>query len=215
MEQVQGSLIDPVEGLVSSHQQVFDSMHQKFTSLQSQLEELAVANGNAGKEVAQAAREMQSVSNNLGVLSANIKQAAEKLSEDVNQAAQSTVSLAENNRIVSQTMQEALQGYQALRNDMSQLVENLNSATVHAESGFSAVDKHLNAFQQALNTHVEKLEDHLKNLLIGYADQVQSQTEQRLGVWNTETSRYISQMTNAARAMANVVNEKETTCSVA
>ena len=215
LEEVQGSLIDRVEGLVSSHQQAFDFMHQKFTSLQSQFEALSVANGNAGKEVSKAAEGMQSVTNNLGILSANIKQAAEKLAEDVTQAAQSTVSLAQDNRIVSQAMQNALQGYQALRNDMSQLVENLNSATVHAESGFSAVHKHLDAFQKALNTHVEELEDHLKKLLTGYAEQVQSQTEHRLGTWNTETSEYISQMTNAARAMANVVNEMETKCSVA
>jgi hypothetical protein len=215
LEEVQGSLIDRVEGLVSSHQQIFDSMHQKFTSIQSQFEALSVANGNAGKEVSQAAKEMQGVSNNLGVLSANIKQAAEKLAEDVIQAAQSTVSLAEDNRIVSQAMQDALQGYQALREDMSELVDNLNSAAVHAEGGFSAVHKHLDAFQQALKTHVAELEDHLKKLLTGYTDQVQSQTEHRLGVWNKETSNYLSQMTNAARAMANVVNEMETKCSAA
>jgi predicted nucleic acid-binding Zn-ribbon protein len=215
MKEVQESLIDRVEGLMSSQQQIFDLMHKKFTSIQTQFEALSVANGNAGKEVSQAAREMQGVTNNLGILSANIKQAAEKLAEEVNQAAQSTVSLAEENRIVSQTMQNALQGYQELRSDMSLLVENLNSATLHAESGFSAVHNHLSAFQQALNKNVEELEDHLRKLLSGYSDQVQSQTEHRLGVWNTETSNYISQMTNAARAMANVVNEMETKCSAA
>lgn len=215
LKEVQSNLTERVEGLMSSHQQIFDSMHHKFTSLQSQFEELAIANGNAGKEVSQAAKEMQSVSNNLGMLSTNIRNAAEKLGEDISQAAQSTVSLAEENRLVSQEMQNALNGYQELRSDMSSLVENLNSATEHAESGFSAVHKHLEAFQKTLNNHIEELEDHLHKLLHGYAEQVQSQTENRLGAWNTETGNYISQMTNAARAMANVVNEMETKCSVA
>ncbi|WP_029913834.1 anti-phage ZorAB system protein ZorA [Pelobacter seleniigenes] len=215
LQSLQGDLAVRVESLMSTQQQTFDSMHQKFTSLQNQFEALSVANGNAGKEISQAAKEMQSVSNQLGILSMNIKQAAEKLGEDVSAAAKATVTLAEDNRLVSLEMQDALQGYQALRNDMSKLVEDLNSATQHAESGFSAVHKHLNAFQQALKNNIQELEDQLQKLMNSYADQVQSQTEQRLGVWNVETSNYISQMTNAARAMANVVNEMETKCSVA
>lgn len=212
---VQQDLITKVEGLMVSHQQIFESMHHKFASLQTQFESLSEANRSAGNEVSFAAKEMQSVSNQLGMLSANVKQAADELGKNIGNAAETTVDLAEDNRVVSLEMQEALKGYQDLRHDLVGIVKDLNGATEHAENGFSAVHNHLESFQNALSKHVEDLEEKLQTLLVGYADRVESQTIDRLSVWNKHTSEYTSQMNNAVMAIANVVNEMETKCSAA
>ena len=55
-----------------------------------------------------------------------------------------------------------------------------------------------------------ELDEHIQKLLINYADQVQSQTTERLNIWNSQTNEYISLMTGAVRALNDVVDEIET-----
>ena len=214
-DSVQEQLSDRMAGLIASQEQSFSAIHEKLTELLRQFDNAALSHSNAGKEVTLAAREMQSVSNQLGLLSANLKQASDSLGENVSSAARSTVTLSEENHLIADELKGAISSYQELRTDMSKLVENLSETTKHAQGGFNTVHQHLNEFQQAIRTHVEELEEHLQKLLIGYSEQVQNQTKDRLHSWHDETTNYLKQVTIAAQAMAHVVNEMETKCSVA
>ena len=214
-DSVQHSLMDRMSELIGSQERSFSAIQTKLTELLSQFDIVALSHSNAGKEVSQSAKEMQSVSNQLGMLSVNIKQAAENLGENVSSAAKSTMTLSEENRLITEELKEAISSYQELRVDMSQLVNELSTTTERAQGGFDTVHKHLDAFQQAIRTHIVDLESQLQNLLIGYAEQVQNQTKDRLLTWHDETDKYLNQVTRAAQAMANVVNEMETKCSVA
>lgn len=213
IRQIQVDLTNRVETLVNSQQKAFDIFYQKMGDLEKRFTGLADAYGKTGSEVFRSAQQMQSVTNQLGVLSANIKQAAEKLSSDVIVAAELTGSLAEDNRTVSREMKQVMESYRQLGMTMDHIADKLIKATEHAESGFTAVHQHLDSFKLSLKNQVEELSKHFDKLFLNYSERVQSQTSERLNTWNTQTNAYISSMTDAIRAISNVVDEIETKAS--
>lgn len=215
LQQVQTKLTDRVENMLTHQHEIFEAVNRKMNGLHEQFSQLAEANTRAGGEVFRAAQQMQSATNHLGILSTNIKQAAEKLSNDVGRAAETTANLAEDNRSVSLSMQKTLEGYGRLSEEMDKIADKLKSATESAESGFSAVHQHLDSFKRSLKTHIEEVEDHVAKLLSDYAATVQTQTNTRMMEWNSQTNEYISMMTNAVRALSDVVDGMETKCSAA
>jgi uncharacterized coiled-coil protein SlyX len=152
---------------------------------------------------------MQGVSNQLGLLGSALRQTTEKISKDIGKAAELTVDLAEENHMVSQDLRESLEGYQQLTKAMDDVVTKLRGATESAERGFAIVRERLEDFKKAMTDHVAELDEYIQKLLVNYADQVQSQTIERLNVWNIQTNDYISLMTGAVRALNDVVDEIE------
>ena len=210
MQTSQNRLFDRMEFLIRHQQQVFENLMGRLESLQSQYGQFADANNRAGSEVSKAAQEMHAVSNQLGLLAVNIRQATETLAGEIQKAASMTVDLAEENRSVGREMGLALDGYRSLRESMDQVAEKLKGATERAESGFIAVHTHMETLQKSLNSHVSELEEHLERLLSGYAERVQSQTADRMDHWNEHTNNYTTNMTNAIQALASVVDDIET-----
>ncbi|WP_287125702.1 anti-phage ZorAB system protein ZorA [Desulfobacter sp.] len=209
-ERTQTDLITKVESLISLQYEQAELINQGLSELLERFRQVAEANTVIGKEMVEATRQMQGVSNQLGIMATTISQATEKLSNDIGKAAELTANLTETNQLVSGYLLESLEGYQQLTKSMDEVVTKLKGATENAERGFSAVHMHLDEFRKSLTNHVTELDEHIQKLLINYADQVQSQTTERLNIWNTQTNEYISLMTGAVRALNDVVDELET-----
>ena len=60
-----------------------------------------------------------------------------------------------------------------------------------------------------MKQHILDLETQLAKLLSEYSSQVQTQTTDRLNVWNTQTQEYVGAMSDAVQALAGVVDEIE------
>lgn len=209
-ERTQTDLLSKVESLISSQYDQSELIYQGFSKLLENFRHVVEANTAAGRDMVESSRQMQSVSNQLGLMAAAIRQVTEKLSDDIGKAAELTANLAEENHMVSQGLRESLVGYQQLTKAMDEVVTKLAGATESAERGFSIVHTHLNEFKKSMTNHVTELDEHIQKLLINYADQVQSQTTERLNIWNEQTNEYISLMTGAVRALNDVVDELET-----
>jgi hypothetical protein len=209
-ERTQTDLIAKVESLISLQYDQSELINQGLSELLEKFRHVVEANTAAGRDMVESSRQMQSVSNQLGLMAAGIRQVTEKLSDDIGKAAELTANLAEENHMVSQDLRESLVGYQQLTKAMDEVVTKLAGATESAERGFSIVHTHLNEFKKSLTNHVTELDEHIQKLLINYANQVQIQTTDRLNIWNTQTNEYISLMTGAVRALNDVVDELET-----
>jgi gas vesicle protein len=112
-------------------------------------------------------------------------------------------------------MKNTLEGYGRLSQEMDSVAEKLKAATISAENGFSAVHGHLDDFKKALKNNIEEVQEHLGELLAAYAEKVQTQTRDRMNEWNKQTSAYIGLMTNAVRAISDIVEGMESKCNVA
>ncbi len=205
----QHELITRVESLVSLQYDQSELIRLGHTELLEKFRQVAEANTAAGNEMNASTRQLREVTNQFGLMAGSFKQISEQLSTNIGKAAELTADMAEENQAVSRNLRESLTGYQQLTVSMGEVVNKLSGATESAERGFATVRDHLDAFRKSMTNHVVELDEHLQKLLINYADQVQSQTIERLNVWNTQTNDYISQMTGAVRALNDVVDELE------
>lgn len=207
---VQSNLISHVEALIQKQDKSHIDLYRQLTELNNELKNLVNANVKASSEIDAAAQKMNSVSNQLGLLSVNLEKAAKSLSDEINRAVESTNELAVGNRAISEGLEMALKMIDDMKKEFSQASNTLERAAQHANSGFAALDQHLANFQKALRDHVVDLEKQLSDLLKDYAEQVQTQTAHRMTEWNDHTREYTTTMKDVVNALAAAVDEIET-----
>ncbi len=195
-------LTHQVERLVEKQEQSFRSISDKVIQLQENLSKLSEANERA-------ATQMQGAANQLGLLSANTKEAALALGEEVSTAAETSKQVAQDNQLVAELNQELFDKFDQLRLQLSSVTEQMGQATSHAENSFEAMEKHMRSFVSALGEEVENLELKVASLMEQYGNKVNSQTADRMDVWNKQTAVYLSDMTRAVQAISNVLDEIE------
>ena len=208
-KQTQIDLTKGVESMISLQYDEYELISQGLSDLLERFRKVAEANSSVGRELLESTKQMQGVSDQFSFLAVTLKQTTEKLSNDIGKAAELTADLAEENYMVSKDMKNSMEGYQELIKAMDDVVTKLRGATESAERGFSIVHEHLDEFKKSMTNHVAELDEHIQKLLINYAAQVQSQTIERLNIWNSQTNDYISLMTGAVRALNDVVDELE------
>jgi len=204
------SILNRVEQLVKMQDLASTKHFTQLSQLSDSFKQVVSENETASKSIMQSSQQMNSVSNQLGVLSANVKQAAEAISEPIMQLIETSEKVAEGNKEVFEQSQNLLTDLSRLNEQFGLVGKNLLQATEHAETGFTALDRHLEAFKDSLKTHINELEEELSGLLKGYSDQVQNQTYSRLNEWNEQTREYTTTMKDVVNALASVVDEMET-----
>ena len=83
----------------------------------------------------------------------------------------------------------------------------MNKAADTAQNGMTVVGQHFDKLGTSLKSHVEELEKQVSSLLTDYSERVHSQTHNRMDEWNTQTNKYIGSMTDAVRAINDVVDD--------
>jgi hypothetical protein len=206
----QQQIMDRVEQLLEMQNVTSAQYHEQLKSLLDSFKQVAIENAAANQGMKQSSQQMSASANQLGILSANIKEAAEAISKPVMQLLESNQQVAAENKAVFDQTQSLLSYFNKLNSQFEEVTKTLLQASEHAESGFTALDQHLEAFKNGLKTHINDLEDELAKLLNGYSDQVQAQTYSRLNEWNEQTREYTTTMKDVVGAMASVVDEIET-----
>ena len=202
-------LIDMTQHREESQEKSFSVLQEQVRELVDRLDLSAKANAQYAEAINQSSQQMQGASNQLGLLSSNVKQAAESLSSKISKAVETTSLLADQNIEVRDELQNALKGFENVKDGLGVVVESLSVATKHAESGFSAVDQHLESFQKALINNVKDLEEQISELLTNYTDQVQGQTVERLNEWNKQTQEFSSGMLDTVKALQSVIDDMD------
>lgn len=206
----QRALAERVESLISLQYDESKLLRQGMSELMEQFRLVADANSSAGREMVDASKQMNAVANQLGLMAVTVKQSTIKLANDIEKAVALTADVADKNHGASQNLRESLEGYQQLTRSMDDIVTKLSGATESAERGFRIVRERLDEFKQSMTNHVSELDEHIQKLLINYAEQVKSQTRERLNAWNEQTNSYISLMTRSIQALNALVDDLET-----
>ena len=200
-------LSDRISELMSHQSEVYKSFMSELDKLLNNLNLLTSRQEQLSNNVELASSSMRQSSNQLGLLSSNVKEAATHLADNITTAVEQTRQLSAQN-------QDAFKQYQVLGGQLEKInsrieatAGTLNLASERAESGLTAVDRHFDKLGHSLREHVEQLEIRIASLLNDYSERVQAQTVSRMNTWNEETNKYISSMTDAVRALNDVVDE--------
>lgn len=206
----QQDILDRVNQLIEMQNLASTKLFGQLSQLSDSFKQVVTENATASQSIMTSSQQMNSVSNQLGVLSTNVKQAAVAISEPVTQLMETSRQVAEGNKSVFEQSQNLLTELSRLNEQFGLVSKTVLKAAEHAETGFTALDQHLEAFKNGLKLHINDLEDELSKLLTGYSEQVQSQTYGRLNEWNDQTREYTTAMKSVVETMASVVDEIET-----
>lgn len=203
----QSGITESIDAVLNAQKQQNDSLFEGLNNLLTKMSALTEGQKEVVEGMENASTDMKSSSNQLGLLSANVKSAAEALSETLAEAAENNISVATQNRESS----EIVQGMVDKINDINQLLNStattLEDAAEKAGDGLTSVNSHFDSLTKSLSKHVSELEEQISDLLSDYSERVQSQTSDRMNVWNEQTNSYIGAMTDAVRVINDVVDE--------
>jgi chromosome segregation ATPase len=184
-------------------------LYEELRVLQTGFQQVSKSNHEATEKLTVSSGNMQSAASKLSSLGTSISEAADSLSTMVDRATNSTNELSQRNIAAVEQLKTVLNQYQQFAGEVRQTSENLRLATEHAESGFASVDQHLQQFQQSMEKQVNDMQEQMQNLMVHFAEQVKTQTVERIQVWTDETSKYTSEMTRAISTIADVVDDIE------
>jgi chromosome segregation ATPase len=153
------------------------------------------------------AADMKGSSNQLGLLSTNLNEVTKALSSQLAEMNAKVIETVEENKNNIRLVESLAMQFENLQARLEHTTSTLTQAADKAESGLSAVDKHFNQLTSSLESHVDKLNQQVANLLDDYASRVKDQTIDRLNTWNKHTESYIGAMTEAVESINTVVDE--------
>ena len=193
-----------------------DSLLEKVSAtLQNNLESaetfrgIADANSSAANQLVSVASVLAESAKNLAGHNQNISTATGLLTEATSSAASRIQDAGRLMGSVSESQQTATNQISQLTQRVQEVSTQMVAAGEKADQGLTRVSQHFDSVSDSMKQHIVDLETQLAKLLSEYSSQVQTQTTDRLNVWNTQTQEYVGAMSDAVQALAGVVDEIE------
>jgi hypothetical protein len=206
-QSAQERVTQSIDNVLAVQQQQNTELLTGLWAVIDRFEQLSGSHQSATSAMQTVSAELKAGSNQLGLLSTNLKAAIETLGEQLLDAVEAADDVTKRNATTSEVFTQVLGSLQQAGEHITTASGTLNEAAGKAESGFIAVDKHFNTLAQSLQSHLTEVQQQVADLLSNYSDRVKDQTVARLNTWNEHTNNYISSMTDAVRTLSGVVDE--------
>lgn len=215
LEQIQGfqtaqaQVTEGIENVLSLQKNQSAELLSGLRNVIESFEKLSDSHQQATSAMQASSTELKAGSNQLGLLSSNLKSAIDVFSQQLAAALAHADTVTKNNADNAALFKQVVSELGDAGSLMVSASGTLSEAAEKAESGFNSVDKHFNALAETLKAHLAEVQDQVAKLLTDYSERVQSQTVSRLNTWNEQTNNYISSMTDAVHVLSSVVDEIE------
>ncbi|RLT90792.1 anti-phage ZorAB system protein ZorA [Ketobacter sp. GenoA1] len=203
----QERVTESIESVLSDQKEQSVELLSGLRTVVDRFEQLSISHQNATSAMQAASTELKAGSNQLGILSANLKSAIDSFGQQLTAALDKADSVTQVNSELSTRFKELVGDLRGAGEEVTRASNTFNEAASKAESGLTSVDRHFNSLAESLREHLAEVQQQVSKLLSDYAETVQSQTVARLNTWNEQTNSYISSMTDAVRTLSSVVDE--------
>ncbi len=210
LSHMQGSharLTEGLDNVLQTQQTQNETMTNELSSLVNSFTELTNSHRESSAAMQLATTDMKASSNQLGLLSTNLKDTTNVLSSQLDSMLDKITQSSEENTKNISTVGLLAEQLQQLQRQLQETANTMNTAAEKAENGLTAVDKHFNQLMTSLEEHVAGLNKQVAQLLEDFATRVKDQTVDRMTTWNEQTTSYIGAMTDAVRTIGTVVDE--------
>ena len=207
MRSSQENLSRQLQSMLSYQEESHGRLYEKLSALSEDFERISSANKSAAEDFKASSEKMRQAHSHLSDMSAEMNKASSSLGEAAGRMARSGDEMVKVNLEAVKRSEEVLERYRSFAEEIRQTSETLRLAAQHAEKGFDSVDKNLNGFQEQMRSHVENMRERMRELMESFAESVKVQTTERFNEWNSQTAEYVSTMTNAVNAIADVVDD--------
>lgn len=209
----QQALLEGIATAVQATQQQSRQMSEQHLQLMGRLQQ-------ASEAAAASSRHMDSSANQLGLLSTNVRQAADLLGQRLESVTQRIESAGEQNAQLAGHLQGQAAALSQLQSALLESAQRFEQTAAEARNGFGELRGHqqefltgvrgeFTALGEALREQVQGIEQQAEQWLRTYSSEVRDQVHERMDQWNKETMSFASQMHAAVQAISNVVDELE------
>lgn len=216
LEQVavqQQELLAGLASAVQATQQQSRLMAEQHQQLLGQLKQATEAAATSSKH-------MDSSANQLGLLSANVRSAAELLGQRLEQVTQRIEQAGGQNAELASQLQQQASTLAQLQSTLLEGAQHFEQAASEARNGFgemksaqqeflAGVKHEFTALGETLRAQVEAIEKQAEEWLRSYAGEVRTQIDDRMSKWNEVSLSYADQMHRTAQAMGGILDELE------
>ncbi|MDO2949071.1 anti-phage defense ZorAB system protein ZorA [Aeromonas simiae] len=211
--QQQQALLTALADSVQAGQQQSRQMAEQHQQLLARLQQVT-------DSAAQSSKHMDSSANQLGLLSTNVRSAAELLGQRLEQVTQRIEQAGSQNAALTDQLKQQAEMLARLQDGLLQGAERFEQAASEARNGFgemkqtqqqflTGVKSEFNALGETLRSQVEAIEKQAEQWLQKYASEVSTQVHDRMDQWNQVSLEYATKMYHTAEAMNSMLDELE------
>lgn len=209
----QQELLSGLASAVQASQQQSRLMADQHQQLLDQLKQVSEA-------TVQSSKHMDSSANQLGLLSANLRQAADSLGQRLEAVSHSIERAGQQNAELATQLQSQAATLAQLQATLLEGAQRFEQAAGEARNGFgemksaqqeflSSVRHEFTALGEKLREQVEAVEKQAEEWLRSYAGEVRVQTDERMNQWNEVSLKYADQMHRVVQNMSSILDELE------
>ena len=216
-----------LERLAAEQQQLLAAVTQGAQQAQQQMieltrqhQQLITEMGTVSRSVETSSQHMNTSSTQLGLLSVNLKQAAEVLDTRLQAVTESLAGSADQNRELASQVSQQADTLRQLQAELFAATQSFEKAAAAAEHGFQSFANHQQAFLQGINTEFQGLGQTLKEQVGGieqqaeqwlrnYSNEVRNQVGDRMESWNRHTLEFADEMRRTVSAISGIVDDLE------
>ncbi|MBN7116712.1 anti-phage ZorAB system protein ZorA [Ectopseudomonas oleovorans] len=209
----QQELLSGLASAVQATQQQSRLMADQHQQLLGQLKQVSEA-------TAQSSKHLDSSANQLGLLSANLRQAADTLGQRLEAVTHGVEKAGQQNAELAAQLQSQAATLAQLQATLLEGAQRFEQAAGEARNGFgemksaqqeflSGVRHEFTALGEKLREQVEAVEKQAEEWLRSYAGEVRMQIDDRMNKWNEVSLSYADQMHRTVQAMSSILDELE------
>ncbi|TRO28464.1 phage tail tape measure protein [Pseudomonas sp. ALS1279] len=209
----QQELLSGLASAVQATQQQSRLMADQHQQLLGQLKQVSEA-------TAQSSKHLDSSANQLGLLSANLRQAADTLGQRLEAVTHGVEKAGQQNAELAAQLQSQAATLAQLQATLLEGAQRFEQAAGEARNGFgemksaqqeflSGVRHEFTALGEKLREQVEAVEKQAEEWLRSYAGEVRTQIDDRMNKWNEVSLSYADQMHRTVQAMSSILDELE------
>lgn len=209
----QQELLSGLASAVQATQQQSRLMADQHQQLLGQLKQVSEA-------TAQSSKHLDSSANQLGLLSANLRQAADTLGQRLEAVTHGVEKAGQQNAELAAQLQGQAATLAQLQATLLEGAQRFEQAAGEARNGFgemksaqqeflSGVRHEFTALGEKLREQVEAVEKQAEEWLRSYAGEVRVQTDERMNQWNEVSLKYADQMHRIVQNMSSILDELE------
>ncbi|WP_019602759.1 anti-phage ZorAB system protein ZorA [Teredinibacter turnerae] len=203
----QEHITESIDGVLSMQKAQNSELLASLHEVIDRFAQLSEGHQQAALAMQTTSTELKAGSNQLGLLSTNLKAAIDGFGEQLSSALIHADNVTKSNAETSILFKEVVADLQHAGEQITNASVSLTEAALKAESGFTSVDRHFNALAESLQKHLSEVQQQVADLLSDYGERVKDQTTARLNTWNEQTASYIGAMTSAVSTLNTVVDE--------
>ena len=174
-----------------------------------------------GKSVAELNLGLERATGNLEKATANVTSvgtafanSATTMAQEVNQAAQQVkiagdenASTIRNFQKIQQELSDTINRMKELMSAMDDTVQNYSDASDKSKEVFDSISTEFDRVLDSIKKQLDQLNQDIAQTMQRYINLVNEQTNDRMSVWNRDTSEFTKSMTEATKTIADIVDQ--------